>query len=352
MKAVRTLFLVLLVALLPFQMALAKEEKTLASYEFHDEGIYEHWAYEDLEDLLYADVVEGFEDDGQMYVNPDEHITRAQFVKIIVAALGLSSEGSGKMFSDVKQGEWYTDAIRVTSDLGLIDGYGGQFYPNAPITRAEMTKILVLGFENTVFFPSESGKVFADVDHENWADEFIRKASSVNIVNGNGESFHPNQFATRAEAFAMLHRALKLEQSDMPEDADLTAVLSEYITRENKLVETNQFAELPALDEEFGTGFYQAGGGDPKPFDWFYPAVEEAEITIQINDENMRFDVLEKSNRFAKVKVTGITVSIKAKIPSQPELNENFTTQMDKGVYLLKKDPANGQWKIYNYQER
>ena len=343
----------MLVALLPFQIALAEEEKTINFYEFHDEGINKHWAYEEMEDLFYAGVMDGFADaDGRIYVKPDELITRAQFVKLIVTALGLSNEGMTKTFSDVKQDEWYADAISIAASAGLVEGHNGLFYPNHPITRAEITKILVLAFEKTVPFPSTSVKVFADVDHENWAEEYIRKASSVSIVNGHGSIFSPNQFATRAEAFVMLHRALKLEQSSLPKDADLTALLRDYITRENRLVETNRFSELPALDAEYGTGFYGAGGGDPKPFDWFYPAVDEAEITIQMDDENLEFKVLEKSNTLAKVQVSGIIVSVQAKIPSQPELNEDFTSSMDNGIYYLKKNSLSGKWKIYNYQDR
>ena len=353
MKAVKMLILVLLVALLPFQMALAKERKSIDSYEFHDEGIDQHWAYEESENLLYADVMEGFVgDDGRMFIKLNEYITRAQFVKILVNALGLVSDGSGKNFSDVKQDMWYADSIRIASDLGIIDGNDGYFYPENFITRAEITKILVLAFDKSVPFSNEGGKAFADIDHDNWADTFIQKASSVNIVSGYGDSFYPNLWATRAEAFVMLNRALQKEQSDLPEDTELTAVLKDYITSEHMLVETNQFAGIADLKEEYGTGFYQAGGGDPKPFDWFYPAVEEAEINIQIDDENMQFKVIEKSNRFAEVQVTGITVSVQATIPSQPELNQDFTTQMDNGEYHLKKDPTNGKWKIYNYQDR
>ncbi|WP_071392976.1 S-layer homology domain-containing protein [Bacillus tuaregi] len=353
MKTIKLLLLVLFVALLPYQMALAGEMKTVSDYKFSDEGFNDHWASEEMENLLYADVVEGSTGHGGLlYVNPDEHITRAQFVRTIVAALGLSSDGLGKSFLDVEKGEWYGDSIRIASDLGLVDGDKGYFYPHAPITRAEITKIIVLAFENTTVFSSDSGKTFKDVTQDNWANRFIQMASSAHIINGYGDSFSPNQFATRAEAFVMLQRALQQELSELPEDADLTNVLQNYITREHTLVETNRFAEIADLDKEYGTGFYQSGGGDPKPFDWFYPAVEEAEITIEINDEDMQFKVLEKANRFAKVQVSGISVTIDAKLPSQPELNQNFTTQMDNGVYHLKKDSLTGKWKIYNYQDR
>ena len=56
-----------------------------------------------MEYFYYADIIDGYADsDGFMYVRPDQDITRAQFVKIIVSALNLKSDGPGKTFKDVK----------------------------------------------------------------------------------------------------------------------------------------------------------------------------------------------------------------------------------------------------------
>lgn len=53
--------------------------------------------------FYYADIIDGYADsDGFMYVRPDQDITRAQFVKIIVSALNLKTDGPGKTFKDVK----------------------------------------------------------------------------------------------------------------------------------------------------------------------------------------------------------------------------------------------------------
>ena len=66
-----------------------------------------------------------------MYVRPDQNITSAQFVKMIVSALDLKSDGPGKTFKDVKSSQWYSEPIRIASDLGIIHGNPkNQFLPD------------------------------------------------------------------------------------------------------------------------------------------------------------------------------------------------------------------------------
>lgn len=343
MKIIRMCLLVFILALVPFQSAFASGTKTVDSYIAMD--IDEHWAYEEMDDLVSADIIDGFmEDEYNMYVKPQENVTRAQFVKIIVGALGLTSDGTGTAFSDVKKDVWYSDSIRIASDLGILEGKGeGKFYPNDLITRAEMTKVIVLAFEQTIDFPETSLVTFSDVNSKYWASEFINKAAGAEIVKGDGSRFNPKGNGTRAEAMVMIHRALQQEQSHLPEDADLTAFLDDHITRENAFAETNAMDELETLYNENGTGYYKAMSLDL--FGWIYETEEGEEYSIQIDDENLNLQVLEKSDRFATVEATGMMISAKY---SAPDMNFDFTEQMD-GVYKLKKDLVSGEWKIYNY---
>ncbi len=281
MKVVKMLLLVALFALTPIQSAFASGTKTLDSYIPMDDVFYDHWAFEEMNDLINADIIDGYlDEEDNMYVMPNDTITRAQFVKMIVSALGLTSDGPGKAFTDV-----------------------------APT---------------------------------NWAYEYIRKASSANIVNGDGSHFHPTKNATRAEAMVMIHRALQKEQSALPNDADLTAFLKDHITRENSLSETHSFDELAALYNENATGYYLIEA--LMMMEW--PLQEDdMEVTYQIEDENLNLQVLQKSNSFATVAATGMKVSIVIK---SPNFNMDLKEDMD-GVYHLKKDLASGEWKIYNY---
>ena len=249
MKAIKMLVLVLLLTFIPLQSVLAASEKTWDSYFPRDDYLYEHWAYEEILDLIFADIIDGYVDsDGFMYVRPDENITRAQFVKMIVSALDLTSDGPGKKFSDVKSNQWYSEPIRIASDLGIIHGNTkNQFLPDYPITREEITKIIVLAFENTIDFPNNNGKAFTDVNSKSWAYDYIRKASAANIVMGFGNDFRPTAHATRAQSMVMIHRALHQEKSALPEDATLSAFLSGVILSENDFIEAKDTNKLGRL---------------------------------------------------------------------------------------------------------
>jgi hypothetical protein len=79
---------------------------------------------------------------------PDQPVTRAEFAKIIVTALGVGeaaeyAAGATK-FSDVPADHWATGYINVAVDVGVIAGYpDGTFQPENQVTFAEAIKMIV-----------------------------------------------------------------------------------------------------------------------------------------------------------------------------------------------------------------
>jgi S-layer homology domain len=341
LKAIR-IFLVMLFAFIPFQSAFAAEGKTLDAYLPVDLDS-EHWAYDAIDDLINADIIEGSMDsENNMYVKPSANVTRAEFVKIIVSGLGLKHEGAGTEFPDVKSNKWYYSYIKTASSLGIISGNpDGTFGPDKKITRAEMTKVIVLAFQGSVDF-SAKGLSFSDVSKSSWAYEFINKAAAAEIVNGYGEVFKPGKTATRAEAIAMIHRALHKEQSDLPKEADIISFLEGHIKAENDLVEADSYEELAALYEKNAMGYYKAEGlefGLPEFFE------DGTEFNAEINDENLELTILEASNRFVTVEMTGLMIKMDFKDSTG---SMNMETSLE-GEYDLRLDPVSGSWKIYSF---
>ena len=82
----------------------------------------------------------GYVDEKSMYtIKPNNKITRAEFVTILVRALTLHSQDSGRSFVDVKKGDWYYDSVRIASSLKIVNGVDAtHFAPNNPIKRDEM----------------------------------------------------------------------------------------------------------------------------------------------------------------------------------------------------------------------
>ena len=124
-------------------------------------------------------------------------------------------------FTDVKESDWFHDAVRYVYDNGLMDGVGdGQFAPNATTTRAQLVTILYrLAGE-----PDVSGDVgFADVETGLWYSNAVTWAAEKGIVNGISETeFAPAGDLTREQLATILYRYAEAEGYDVSAAADLS----------------------------------------------------------------------------------------------------------------------------------
>lgn len=346
LKAIK-LFLALCLglAIIPFNPVLASGTKTIDHYIPMDID-ENYWAYEEVETFINADIIDGYMDeDLNMTVKPENKITRAQFTKILVNALGLKSTGAPKAFKDVKPADWYYEYVSTASSLGIISGKeDGTFAPNANITRDQMTKMIVLAFEKSVKFPAAGKQKFIDVNNKYWAFDFVNKAAANGIVKGYGDQFKPRNLATRAQAMVMIHRALQQEQSNLPSEETLTAFLKEHILTENSLVESSSNDELKKLYEKNATGYYKAEAIE-FGMAGFPMEDEEGTFTAEINDDHLNLEIISLSDRFVTIEATGM---IGRFVYKSEDFNMDFTAKMD-GAYSLKFDSNSGKWKIYNY---
>lgn len=155
---------------------------------------------------VYKDVtgtkfVEGYDD---MTIKPENHITRAEFVTMVVRAIGGydSSKDYGESFADVSPKMWYANTIAYAKQMNLIDGYeDGTFKPNSSITRAEAAKILA----EAAGLTSENTGTFPDVADGKWYTPYIEALAEKGIIIGYADgTFRPANKITRAEAIKMI----------------------------------------------------------------------------------------------------------------------------------------------------
>lgn len=75
---------------------------------------------------------------------PDDNITRAEFVTMVVRVLGYDiEEVSTSPFKDVKAGDWYAEYLTAAKENGVVVGYDdGTFKPNKAISRMEVLAVL------------------------------------------------------------------------------------------------------------------------------------------------------------------------------------------------------------------
>ncbi len=139
---------------------------------------------------------------------PNIGITRAEFAKVIILAVGEQPSTTETAFSDVDD-NWAKGFIQRASELGIITGYpDGTFKPEQLITRQEIAVMIVKAgkFGEAETFVSE----FPDVPSSLWSWPFIEKAADLDIVKGFTDGmFRPTAFATRAEACSMVCNMLQ-----------------------------------------------------------------------------------------------------------------------------------------------
>ncbi|QUL99261.1 MAG: S8 family serine peptidase [Candidatus Fermentithermobacillus carboniphilus] len=164
-----------------------------------------HWGEEYIVGLTSIGVVGGYP--GGIF-KPDADITRAEFVKLVVTALGLTQgDGSSVFFEDVT-GHWAAPYIEVAYKAGLVKGSDDRFRPDDKITRAEMAAILGRAIGVT---PSTAASSFADdAGIPGWAKGYVDALSRMQIISGRpGNLFDPAAFGTRAESAKMIWSIIK-----------------------------------------------------------------------------------------------------------------------------------------------
>ncbi|WP_312906401.1 S-layer homology domain-containing protein [Tissierella praeacuta] len=136
---------------------------------------------------------------------PENDVTRAEFAKILVEALGLGSAANAAVgrtnFSDVPASHWAAGYINVASGQGLLKGYpNGTFQPSKQVSHAEALTMLVraLGYQDSFLGIGKPGV--------NWAEAYVAKAAQVGI--STGVKFTPNAASKRGTVGILINNTL------------------------------------------------------------------------------------------------------------------------------------------------
>jgi len=152
---------------------------------------------------------------------PNTQMTRAMFITVLsrlYLQLGQDMQyypGVLQAFRDIDSQGYYIQALGWGVSHGIIDGYGnGRFGPNDPITRQQMTKIIVkfleLLEEEGLYTIADSQQVpdFADWDKVSpWAWPGVQLCTASGLIAGyEDNTFRPAALASRAEVAVILQR--------------------------------------------------------------------------------------------------------------------------------------------------
>lgn len=171
-----------------------------------------HWAQSDIERMANKLIVNGSADGT---FDPNRTVTRAEFVAMVVRALGLAEKPQLSSYSDVGPNEvWHDGAIGAASAAGLIEGYAdGSFRPDARITREQMAVMLGRAVRYAGELPRQDTSALERFpDHaqvSEWAKESAADLLAAGMIEGVGKAaFAPQAFATRAQSTVLLNRML------------------------------------------------------------------------------------------------------------------------------------------------
>lgn len=140
-----------------------------------------------IQRLKDAGVINGMDAENTVF-EPSSGLTRAQFAKMLVLAMGdkaVIPEGAEmKSFSDVAEGQWFYEYVQQAAALGLVEGYtDGSFGPDKPVNRQEMLKMLACALGEEIA-DEQPGQIYFAKDHglADWAAKYAFFAWDAYLV--------------------------------------------------------------------------------------------------------------------------------------------------------------------------
>ena len=152
-------------------------------------------------------------------LNPNNGITRAEFVTIINRAFGYDQGGSTP-FTDVPSTAWYAEDVGIAYHQGYITGTSANtFSPLITITREEAAVILT----RNLMIQADTGEDTSFTDSRElseWSRGYVAAAARYQLLNGYTDgSFRPQNAITRGEAAILIVNAIGTPVQDEGEQS-------------------------------------------------------------------------------------------------------------------------------------
>lgn len=174
--------------------------------------IQQHWARPQVQLLVARGLVNGMPDGT---FRPDTGVTRAQFAKLLVMALGKDADARvlqniPSSFTDVPVYHWAHGYLELGRERGFVQaGFGQPVKPEEPLSRLQTVEMLVRALGPTDGFPaarltfSDASSIPADLQ------PLVQRAVDLGLVTGLPDGrFAPDDPVNRAQAAVMLARFL------------------------------------------------------------------------------------------------------------------------------------------------
>ncbi|WP_123043273.1 S-layer homology domain-containing protein [Cohnella candidum] len=224
-KALASALLATVVSVSAVPAVFADTAITAKSSSFID--IDKSYAKSAIEELHGKGILSGVDNEGRF--DPKGSLTRAQFVTIIVNALGLPADATTSSFTDVKAA-WAVKYVEAAYKAGIVNGVGNnKFAPNEPVTREMAAAILVnalktegkLDDANAAVNFKDGGKIAT------WFQASIGVAQKYQLIAGYPDgTFDPKTTANREMGAVMGSNLLKAIEVVVKENTPAPVAIS------------------------------------------------------------------------------------------------------------------------------
>jgi len=174
------------------------DSSTKAAY-FKDVS-HTYWAYEDINFISKHAVIKGYSDGN---FKPGLIITRKDASIMLTRALDLTHPQSKVILKDMKSYSPGYIEVSIAVERGWLTLTKGEFLPNKPLTRDEMSRMLAIAYS----YEGKRNSNFTDVPVNNPYYQYIDAIDMYGITTGYRDgTFRPKEKVTRAQFSAFLTR--------------------------------------------------------------------------------------------------------------------------------------------------
>lgn len=200
------------VLLLAFVISLVLPAGAFAAETRTASDLQGHWAESVISQWMTDGLVGGYQDGT---FQPDKSITRAEFVKLVNAAVKPNKVGAVN-FSDVTNTDWFYDELRLAMGAGYVGGFeDGTFRPADNVTRAQAAAFIAKA-KGLTQDTAQANKFADSAAIADWAKGAVGAVVKAGYMGGYQDgTFRADNALTRAEAVSMLDRVLKDQSDDL-----------------------------------------------------------------------------------------------------------------------------------------
>lgn len=173
----------------------------------------DHWAFDAIEYVYNHSIMQGV---SETEFAPDDTMTRAMLVTVLYRLENKNEKAKSHNFADVKDGEWYADAINWAAEKGIAEGVSEtEFAPNTDITREQTATVLYryAQYKEQDTSVGEDTNILSYTDAEEVSEYAISAMQwmvGAGLMNGETEStINSQNNSTRAQVATILMRYLE-----------------------------------------------------------------------------------------------------------------------------------------------